>query len=96
MEWTDPLKSLQIEFIERLQAGTENLLRCKLSGIHGEIKSISLSNLKQLREYCWEMANKYKKEHPRQVFINHMKGKLGEEVVGASQFGTKYKYSREK
>jgi len=81
MEWTDPLKSQQIEFIERLQAGTENLLDCKLSGKHGEIKSISLSNLKQLREYCWEMAKKYKKGDPRQVFINHMKGKLGEEVV---------------
>ena len=81
MEWTDPLKSQQIQFIERLQAGAENLLRCKLSGIHGEIKVISSSNLKQLREYCWEMAEKYKKEHPRQVFINHMKGKLGEEVV---------------
>lgn len=81
MEWTDPLKSQQNEFIERLQAGAENLLRCQLSGIHGEIKAISSSNLKQLREYCWVMAEKYKKEHPRQVFINHMKGKLGEEVV---------------
>ena len=86
MEWTDPLKSLQADFIKRLQSGTENLLHCGLLGVHSDIKTISSSNseLQKLREYCWEMVRKFRKYkdiNPQQVFTNHAKGKLGEIVT---------------
>lgn len=81
MEWTLPLQSQQAEFIKRLQLGTENLRCCSSSGMHGEIKAISSSHLQPLRKYCWEIIEKYRDKPARQVFINHMKGKLGEEVT---------------
>ncbi|WP_226572536.1 tetratricopeptide repeat protein [Microseira wollei] len=53
-------------------------------GQHSEIIVISGDRLKQLRDFCWEMAEKYKRNSPvRQLFINNLKGKLGEEVVKA-------------
>ncbi|WP_250973236.1 GUN4 domain-containing protein [Anabaena sp. PCC 7938] len=43
---------------------------------------ISGERLKQLRDFCWEMANKFKQQSDvKNIFFNNMKGKLGEEVV---------------
>ena len=81
MEWTDLLQSQQIEFIKRLQSGTENLLHCGVLGLHSDIKTISSPELQPLREHCWKMVEKYRNQNPHQVFINHAKGKLGEIVT---------------
>lgn len=82
MDWTIPLRSQQADFIERLKSG--HLLHCEKEGQHSELTVISDERLKQLRNFCWEMAEKYKRTSPvRDVFINNMKGKLGEEVVKA-------------
>jgi tetratricopeptide (TPR) repeat protein len=45
---------------------------------------ISGERLQQLRDFCWDMAEKYRHTSStpiRNVFINNLKGKLGEEVV---------------
>ena len=80
MDWTTPLRSQQADFIQRLKAGY--LLHCEARGQHSELTVISGNKLKQLRDFCWEMAEKYKQNsRVRNVFINNLKGKLGEEVI---------------
>ncbi|MEP0850761.1 hypothetical protein NC991_10330 [Funiculus sociatus GB1-A4] len=80
MDWTTLLRSQQADFIERLKSN--ELLHCETEGQHSELTVISGDKLKQLVDFCWEMAEKYKRNSPvRQVFISNMKGKLGEEVV---------------
>jgi tetratricopeptide (TPR) repeat protein len=80
MDWTTVLRSLQSDFIKRLTSGC--LLHCETEGQYSELTIISGERLKALREFCWLMAEKYKRTSPvRNVFISNLKGKLGEEVV---------------
>ncbi|MDJ0733016.1 MAG: tetratricopeptide repeat protein [Nostocaceae cyanobacterium] len=80
MDGITVLRSLQSDFIKRLSSGC--LLHCPTEGQHSELTVISGERLKQLREFCWQMAEKYKRVSPvRDVFLNFLKGKLGEEVV---------------
>lgn len=61
-----------------------HLLHCEIEGQHSELTLVSGDKLGQLRAFCWHMAEKYKRTSSvRDVFINNMKGKLGEEVVKA-------------
>ncbi|MBO3457501.1 tetratricopeptide repeat protein [Aetokthonos hydrillicola Thurmond2011] len=80
MDWITLLRSLQSDFTKRLTSGY--LLHCETEGQYSELTVISGERLKALREFCWQMAEKYKRTSPvRDVFINNLKGKLGEEVV---------------
>ncbi|MBD2594981.1 tetratricopeptide repeat protein [Nostoc spongiaeforme FACHB-130] len=80
MDWITLLRSLQSDFIQRLTSGS--LLRCETEGQYSELTIISGERLKILRDFCWQMAEKYKRVSPvRDVFISYLKGKLGEEVV---------------
>ncbi|MEA5581242.1 tetratricopeptide repeat protein [Nodularia harveyana UHCC-0300] len=80
MDWITLLRSLQSDFVKRLKSGF--LLHCEQEGQYSELTIISGQRLKTLREFCWLMAEKYKRTSPvRNVFINNLKGKLGEEVV---------------
>jgi hypothetical protein len=82
MDWTTPLRSQQADFIQRVKSG--HLLHCEAEGQHSELTVISGEKLKQLRKFCWQMAEKYKRTSPvYDVFINNLKGKLGEEVFKA-------------
>ncbi|MEH2361576.1 tetratricopeptide repeat protein [Nostoc sp.] len=80
MDWITLLRSQQSDFIKRLTSGC--LLHCETEGQYSELTIISGERLKALREFCWLMAEKYKRVSPvRDVFISYLKGKLGEEVV---------------
>lgn len=80
MDWITLLRSLQSDFIKRLTSGS--LLHCETEGQHSELTIISGERLRALREFCWLMAEKYKRVLPvRDVFLSYLKGKLGEEVV---------------
>jgi tetratricopeptide (TPR) repeat protein len=80
MDWITLLRSLQSDFIKRLTTGC--LLHCETESQYSELTIISGERLKALRDFCWQMAEKYKRTSPvRDVFINNLKGKLGEEVV---------------
>ncbi len=80
MDWITLLKAQQADFITRLKSGS--LLQCEIAGQHREKTVISKDKLKQLRDFSWEMAEKYKqKASVRETFINNLKGNLGEEVV---------------
>ncbi|HIK06106.1 MAG TPA: tetratricopeptide repeat protein [Trichormus sp. M33_DOE_039] len=80
MDWITLLRSLQSDFIKRLSSGC--LLHCETEGQYSELTVISGDRLKALRNFCWQMAEKYKRVSPvRDVFISYLKGKLGEEVV---------------
>ncbi|WP_392534887.1 tetratricopeptide repeat protein [Nostoc sp. C117] len=80
MDWITLLRSLQSDFIKRLTSGC--LLHCETEGQYSELTIISGQRLKTLREFCWQMAEKYKRVLPvRDVFLSYLKGKLGEEVV---------------
>jgi tetratricopeptide (TPR) repeat protein len=82
MDWTTILKAQQTDFIQRLKSG--DLLHCEKEGQHSELTVISGERLQQLRDFCWDMAEKYRHTSStpiRNVFINNLKGKLGEEVV---------------
>ncbi|MGJ5628373.1 tetratricopeptide repeat protein [Nostoc sp. CALU 1950] len=80
MDWITLLRSLQSDFIKRLTSGS--LLHCETEGQYSELTVISGERLRALREFCWLMAEKYKRVLPvRDVFISYLKGKLGEEVV---------------
>ena len=80
MDWSNVLRSLQSDFIKRLADGC--LLHCQSVGQYSELSIISGERLKQLREFCWMMAEKYKRvSSVRDVFVSYLKGKLGEEVV---------------
>ncbi|MBD0385790.1 MAG: tetratricopeptide repeat protein [Nostoc sp. C3-bin3] len=80
MDWITLLRSLQSDFIKRLASGC--LLHCETEGQYSELTIISGERLRALREFCWLMAEKYKRVLPvRDVFISYLKGKLGEEVV---------------
>lgn len=80
MDWITVLRSLQSDFINRLSSGS--LLCCQNEGQNSELTIISGERLMGLRNFCWQMAEKYKRVSPvRDVFISFLKGKLGEEVV---------------
>ncbi|AFZ03465.1 tetratricopeptide repeat protein [Calothrix sp. PCC 6303] len=80
MDWITLLRSLQSDFLSRLLSGS--LLHCQIEGQHSELTVISGERLRGLRDFCWQMAEKYKRVSPvRDVFISFLKGKLGEEVV---------------
>ncbi|GBE91636.1 tetratricopeptide repeat protein [Nostoc cycadae] len=80
MDWITLLRSLQSDFIQRLTSGS--LLHCETEAQYSELIIISGERLKILRDFCWLMAEKYKRVSPvRDVFISYLKGKLGEEVV---------------
>lgn len=80
MDWTTILKAQQTDFIQRLKSG--DLLHCEEEGQHSELTVISGERLKQLRDFCWDMANKFKQQSDvKNIFFNNMKGKLGEEVI---------------
>ncbi|MEQ8753560.1 MAG: hypothetical protein RID09_08580 [Coleofasciculus sp. G1-WW12-02] len=82
MDWITLLRSQQTDFIQRLKSG--HLLHCDVEGQHSELTVISGERLTQLRDFCWQMAEKYKRNSSvRDVFINNLKGKLAEEVVKA-------------
>ncbi len=95
MDWITLLRSLQSDFIKRLTSGC--LLHCETEGQYSELTVISGQRLKVLREFCWQMAEKYKRTSPvRNVFISNLKGKLGEEVVKRrlADFVTEVDYER--
>jgi hypothetical protein len=95
MDWTTILKAQQTDFIQRLKSG--DLLYCEKEGQHSELTVISGDRLKQLRDFCWEMANKFKQQYDvKNIFFNNMKGKLGEEVVKIrlGDFVTKVDYEK--
>ncbi len=80
IDWTTLLRVQQTDFIQRISSGC--LLHCAAKGQHSELTIISGERLRHLRDFCWKMAEKYKRDSPiRKVFIDNMKGKLGEEVV---------------
>jgi tetratricopeptide (TPR) repeat protein len=80
MDWITLLRSQQSDFIQRLTSSC--LLHCQTEGQYSELTIIAGERLKALREFCWLMAEKYKRTSPvRDVFLNNLKGKLGEEVV---------------
>jgi tetratricopeptide (TPR) repeat protein len=79
MDWKTSLKAQQTDFIQRLKSA--KLLHCEEKGQHSELTVISDERSKPLRNFCWDMMKKYKPNDPQNFFINHMKGKLGEEVV---------------
>ncbi|MBW4566183.1 MAG: tetratricopeptide repeat protein [Mojavia pulchra JT2-VF2] len=80
MDWITLLRSQQSDFVKRLTSGS--LLHCQTEGQYSELTIISGERLKILREFCWQMAEKYKRvSSVRDVFISYLKGKLGEEVV---------------
>jgi tetratricopeptide (TPR) repeat protein len=80
MNWITLLEAQQADFIKRLEYGC--LLHCEKMGQHSELTIISGEKLLELRAFCWQMAEKYKRmSSVRDVFINNLKGKLGEEVV---------------
>lgn len=82
MDWITLLESQQTDFIQRLKSG--HLLHCDIEGQHSELTVISGERRTQLRDFCWQMADKYKRNSPvQQVFLNNLKGKLAEEVVKA-------------
>ncbi len=80
MDWIILLRSLQSDYIKRIITGC--LLHSHIEGQHSEYTVISGERLKVLRDFCWKMAEKYKRTSPvRDVFVNFLKGKLGEEVI---------------
>jgi tetratricopeptide (TPR) repeat protein len=80
MDWITVLRWLQSDFINRLSSGS--LLHCELEGQHSELTKIDGTRLNSLRNFCWRMAEKYKRVSPvRDVFTSFLKGKLGEELV---------------
>lgn len=82
MDWTTPLVSQQANFLKRLKSGFSNLLHCEIEDHFSELTVISGQELKKLRDSCWIMAEKYKITAPvRDVFLNNLNGKLGEEVI---------------
>lgn len=79
-DWVSLLRHQQQDFIARLESG--NLISSSVPGCHSESVVISGERLKTLREFCWEMAEKYKRgSKVKNTFINNLKGKLGEEIV---------------
>ncbi|MBW4605284.1 MAG: tetratricopeptide repeat protein [Calothrix sp. FI2-JRJ7] len=80
MDWITVLRWLQSDFINRLSSGS--LLHCPNDGQHSELTKIDGTRLNSLRNFCWRMAEKYKRVSPvRDVFTSFLKGKLGEELV---------------
>ena len=99
MDWTTILKAQQTDFIQRLKSG--DLLHCEKEGQHSELTVISGDRLKQLWDFCWDMAEKYRHTSStpiRDVVINNFKGKLGEEVVKSrlGEFVTEVDYKKRK
>ncbi|AFZ24927.1 hypothetical protein Cylst_2730 [Cylindrospermum stagnale PCC 7417] len=80
MDWIYLLRAQQADFIERLKSGC--LFHCTTEGQHSELTVISGDKkLNQLQSFCRSMEQKYQENDPKCLFINNMKGKLGEEVV---------------
>jgi WD40 repeat protein len=86
------LKGQQQEFIVRLSRNEDSeLLRSRYEGSPSELKIISTSkegngDLEVARVFAWEMTNKFCRyknnaQSAKEIFRNHLKGKLGEIAV---------------
>jgi hypothetical protein len=83
-EWIQLLNYQQEDFIKRLNRGTSNLIVTKEEGLHSELVKIPKDTTKNIKEFCWEIADKYKsspKQKVKDLFINNLKGKLAEESI---------------
>ena len=74
-------KAKQTDFINKLRAGDS--LYHLITGQQGEKIVISSERLYRLRDFCWEITDKYKdrSEDIHKTFLNNFKGCLGEEAV---------------
>ncbi|BAZ03884.1 tetratricopeptide repeat protein [Calothrix sp. NIES-3974] len=80
MEWITLLQKQQLDFVKRFASGY--VLHNPCVGLHSELTVITGERLIYLRDFCWKMAEKYKRvSSVRDVFVNFLKGKLGEEVI---------------
>jgi hypothetical protein len=83
-EWLNLLRYQQEDFIKRINNGISSLLSSNVEGLHTELVKISKDKTKKMKEFCWEIADKYKLNQRRKVkelFINNLKGKLAEESI---------------
>lgn len=87
MDWTTPLRSQQKDFIKRLKSGTTSLhqlIDTQLKGCHSELTIVKGDELEKIDKFCWEMVDSYgrtSRNNSRDIYVNNMKGKLGELVV---------------
>lgn len=88
MDYLTLLRSLQNDFVGRLESGTAWLKRLngnEINHFYSEVRCVRGDRLKQIRNFCWQMAEKYKSNmNVRDAFLNNMKGKLGEEMIKAT------------
>ena len=79
VNWINSMRLLQTEFIQRLNSN--HLLVCPTERLHSELTIVSGEKRQVVRNFCWKMVAKYRNEEPKQIFLNTMKGKLGEEAI---------------
>lgn len=83
-EWIHLLGYQQDDFRNRLKVGINNLSTTKVEGLHSELITISKERVQIIKEFCWEISDKYKKKSTnkiKEIFINNLKGKLAEEAI---------------
>jgi len=57
----------------------------EINSFYSEVRHIQGNRLQHIRDFCWQMAEKYKwNTNVRDAFLNNMKGKLGEEMIKTS------------
>lgn len=82
MDTFNYLRSIQKEFIQRLNTNQDEELLCsRYEGNYSELKIINLDELVDVRNFAWCMVDKFKQNKARGIFSNHLKGKLGELAV---------------
>ncbi|MBD1931897.1 MULTISPECIES: WD40 repeat domain-containing protein [Cyanophyceae] len=84
MDVINLLKSIQVEFIQRLNTNQDEELLCsRYEGNYSELKIITLDELTEARAFAWCMVNKFRHQSndARTTFCNHFKGKVGELTV---------------
>src|SRR5919202_1842258 len=87
MDWTTPLRSLQADFIKRLESDyaiLHQLNNSQLRGYHSELTVVSGEELEKIQQHSLDIADKFKKfskNHLQNDILNNLKGKLGELVV---------------
>ena len=71
MDWTTPLRSLQADFIKRLESDSailHQLNNSELRGYHSELTVVSGEELDEIRKHCWYIADKYKRTSQKTVY----------------------------
>jgi len=84
MDWTVPLRSQQLDFMQRLKLGSAALLHCPPEGCYSELIALSGEWLESLQETCWQVVKQQRQHSSADIhksFVHYFPAQLSRAAI---------------